>query len=140
MMLLQDEVRLLRGVPLFASLEATKLKLLAFASDRVRFNPGETLFYQGDAADAAYVVLSGQVDLMIEADLGAIKVGEAGAQAVVGELAILSDKPRHQTVRARTAVETLRITKDNFHKLLACCPGTMAKVVRVLGERMADAT
>lgn len=139
-MLLQDEVKLLRGVPLFASLEATKLKLLAFASDRVRFNPGETLFYQGDAADAAYVVLTGQVDLMTEADLGAIKVGEAGAQAVVGELAILSDKPRDQTVRARTVVETLRITKDNFHKLLACCPGTMAKVVRVLGERMADAT
>ncbi len=34
-MILKDEVELLRRVPLFAGVEPTKLKLLAFTSDRM---------------------------------------------------------------------------------------------------------
>ncbi|PZQ96604.1 MAG: cyclic nucleotide-binding protein [Cereibacter sphaeroides] len=139
-MLLHDEVSVLRGVPLFAGMETSKLKLLAFASDRVIFEPGHILYRKGDSADSAYVILSGEVDLIDETPGGQVNVGTSGARTVVGEVAILSDKPRAHTVQARSRVETLRITKDHFHKLLACCPGTMAQIIRVLGERMALAS
>ena len=43
-MILKDEVELLRRVPLFAGVEPTKLKLLAFTSDRMSFDPGQILF------------------------------------------------------------------------------------------------
>jgi CRP-like cAMP-binding protein len=136
-MMLKDEFNILRSIPLFSGMEAAKLKLLAFASDRVNFEAGETIFRQGDNADAAYVILSGEVEASIESAHGVVNLGTVGAQQVVGEVAILSESPRMATVKAKTAVETLRITKDHFHKLLACCPGTMAEIIRVLGERMA---
>ena len=56
-MQLKDEVDLLRRVPLFAGVAPSKLKLLAFTSDRVSYRPGDVLFKQGDPGDAAYVVL-----------------------------------------------------------------------------------
>ena len=135
-MMLMDEVHVLRGVPLFAGMDGHKLKLLAFASDRVTYQPGQNLFRSGDDADAAYVILSGEAEILDEANH---RIGEASAKSVVGEIAILSSRPRDTTVRARTAVDALRITKDHFHKLLACCPGTMAEIIRVLGDRMSKA-
>jgi CRP-like cAMP-binding protein len=138
-MLLKDEAHVLRGVPLFAGMDPTKLKLLAFASDRVRFKEGQVLFRQGDAPNGAFVILSGEVEVMSGPQGAERRIGTAGARDVVGEVAILSDQPRDTTVIARTHVEALRITKDHFHKLLACCPGTMAQIIRVLGDRMARA-
>ncbi|TIR56227.1 MAG: Crp/Fnr family transcriptional regulator, partial [Mesorhizobium sp.] len=56
-MLLKDEVGMLQRVPLFSGIEPTKLKLLAFTSDRVSYSAGQILFRQGDEGDAAYVIL-----------------------------------------------------------------------------------
>ncbi len=50
---LSDEVDLLRRIPLFAQIDPSKLKLLAFTSERVAFEEGQTLFKQGDEGDAA---------------------------------------------------------------------------------------
>jgi CRP-like cAMP-binding protein len=136
-MMLKDEFNVLRGIPLFAGMEPSKLKLLAFASDRLNYDAGETIFQQGDAADSAFVILAGEVEAFLETATGKVSLGVVGPQQVVGEVAILSNSPRLATVVAKTPVETLRITKDHFHKLLACCPGTMAEIIRVLGERMA---
>jgi CRP-like cAMP-binding protein len=115
-MMLKDEFNVLRSIPLFAGMEPSKLKLLAFASDRVNFD---------------------EVEASVKTRDGVVNLGTIGPEQVVGEVAILTESPRLATVKARTPVETLRITKDHFHKLLACCPGTMAEIIRVLGERMA---
>ncbi|EHS49426.1 putative transcriptional regulator, Crp/Fnr family [Rhizobium sp. PDO1-076] len=136
-MILNDEVQMLRGVPLFSGMDAGKLKLLAFASDRVIYGTGQELFHQGDAGDAAYVILSGAVDIIMDSPAGETKIAEVGCRSVVGEIAILCDRPRNSTVKAATPVEALRISKDYFLKILASCPRTMAETMRILGERMA---
>jgi len=45
---LKDEVELLQSIPMFANVPQNKLKLLAFASDRMTFDKGQNLFMQGD--------------------------------------------------------------------------------------------
>ena len=66
MMLLKDEVGMLRRVPLFSGVEPAKLKLLAFTSDRVSYSEGQILFNQGDEGDAAYVILKEFPEMTIE--------------------------------------------------------------------------
>src|SRR5262245_41523758 len=100
-MILKDEVELLRRVPLFAGVEPTKLKLLAFTSDRMSFLPGQVLFEQGDTGDAAYVVLGGSAEVLVNRSGAQIKVADIEKNAIVGEIAILCDVPRTATVRAR---------------------------------------
>jgi len=67
---LRDAVDLLQATPLFANIEPSKLKLLAYASDEARFCTGDTLFVQGGASDVAYVIAEGEVEVTWEARMG----------------------------------------------------------------------
>jgi len=139
-MQLRDEVELLRRVPLFSGVAPAKLKLLAFTSDRVSFDSGQVLFKQGDAGDAAYVVLSGSADVLVSSQSGEIKVATLEPNSIVGEIAILCDVARTATVRANAPLETLRIRKDHFLRLLAEFPEMAVEIMRVLGDRLSHTT
>ncbi|MGI9390547.1 MAG: cyclic nucleotide-binding domain-containing protein [Boseongicola sp.] len=139
-MILKDEVRMLRQVPLFAGMEPAKLKLLAFTSDRVSFAVDEVLCHQGEAGDAAYLILSGEAEILVDSPNGQIKVADIENNAVVGEIAILCDATRTATVKARTSVEALRIRKEQFLKLLEDFPEVTIEVMRVLAERLSQTT
>jgi CRP-like cAMP-binding protein len=139
-MQLKDEVELLRRVPLFAGVAPAKLKLLAFTSDRVSFGEGETLFRQGDAGDAAYVILSGTADVIVESPSGPIKVASAEPNSIIGEIAILCDVARTATITASGPLETLRIKKDHFLRLLADFPEMAVEIMRVLADRLSHTT
>ena len=54
---LLKETEVLRKVPMFAKLEPSKLKLLAFTSEFQTFEDGEVLFHAGDPADCAFVIM-----------------------------------------------------------------------------------
>lgn len=141
-MLLKDEVQMLQRVPLLAGIDHTKLKLLAFTSDRVSFAPGEVLFNQGDTGDAAYVLLTGKADILVNSSDGdgQIRVAEVEQNALVGEIAILCDVARTATVKASTPVEALRIRKDHFVKMLTDYPEMTIEVMRVLADRLSQTT
>ena len=62
-MTLQQDVDVLRKIPLFAKIEPARLKLLAFTSEHVEFRSGEAICRQGDPGDAAYIVLEGSADV-----------------------------------------------------------------------------
>ena len=138
--MLKDEVQTLRQIPLFAGVAPQKLKLLAFASDRVSYRPGETLFHQGDPGDAAYVILEGKAHILAETDDGQIKIAELEDNAIVGEIAILCDVSRTATVKAAAPLEALRIRKDDFLKLLADYPDMMFEILRSLAQRLTRTT
>ena len=137
-MLLNDEVKMLRQVPIFAGMASAKLRLLAYTSDRVAYRCGEVLFHQGDDGDAAYVILQGQADVTVTTPQGELRVAQVSENAMVGEIAILCDVARTATVRAVTPVEALRISKENFVKLLLDFPEMTLEIVRVLAARLSD--
>lgn len=139
-MLLNDEVKMLRQVPLFVGVSPAKLKLLAFTSERVSYRVGDVLCRQGEAGDAAFVLLSGRADVLVDGPTGQIKVADLEENAIVGEIAILCDVARTATVRAATPVEALRISKDNFFKLMTDFPEMTIEVVRVLADRLSQTT
>jgi CRP/FNR family transcriptional regulator, cyclic AMP receptor protein len=139
-MLLKDEVDLLRKVPLFAHLDPAKLKLLAFTSTRMAFQGGQVLFRQGDPGDAAYLIMSGEADVVAETPSGEVPVARVGQNAIVGEIAILCDVPRTATVRAANRLETLKIEKEHFLRLIREFPDMSVEIMRELGNRLSRTT
>ena len=137
---LDDELRILRGISPFSEINPKALKLLAFASDRMIFQAGQDLFAEGDQASAAYVILTGSVDVFQMTPDGMVKISEVHQQSVVGDVALLCDKPRQATVTATSTVEVLQISKDSFQKLMSCCPNTLADILSGLGEQMIKAS
>ena len=135
-MTIDSEVRALRSVPMFRDIDPSRLKLLAFTSERVRFAAGQTLFLQGDAADAAYVILDGKADVILSDRGGEVKVAELGRNALVGEMGILSDAPRSATIKASEASSALRIDKRVFLELLSQFPQMAIAIMRELASRL----
>ena len=133
---IQDDVEGLKRIPLFAKVEPAKLKLLAFAAERTQYHSGEALFHQGDQADAAYIVLDGKADVLVNTPGGPLKVAEVGRDAFVGEIGILCDVPRTATIQATESLTTLRITKDLFYRMVADFPSISLEVMRVLAQRL----
>src|SRR3546814_15806615 len=117
-MSINQEVELLRNIPLFAKIEPSKLKLLAFTSERLTYQPEQVLCRQGDTGDAAYIIIEGQAAVQIATPTGNIEVARLGRGDVVGEIAILCDVPRTATVTATERLTTLRITKELFFRLV----------------------
>jgi len=135
---LNEEVELLKGVPIFAKIEPAKLKLLAFTSERMTFSAEQELCHQGDPGDAMYVILGGVADVLIDTPGGPIRVAELTKNGFVGEIAILCDVPRTATVKARETLTTLKISKDMFYRLVAEFPQMAIEIMRELAHRLED--
>ncbi len=139
-MTLSRDVEVLRNIPLFAKVEPTKLKLLAFTSERLQFMPGEMLFRQGDVGDAAYIILDGEADVLVDAPEGPVRVATIGRNSIVGEIAILCDVPRTATVAARSELAVLRVAKDGFFHLVTQFPQVGIEVMHELASRLHHTT
>lgn len=138
-MSLNEEVELLRNIPMFANIEPSKLKLLAFTSERMAFKDGDMLFRQGEQGDSAYVIIVGEADVIVDTPKGPLTVAKLKRNDIVGEIAILCDVPRTATVRAATKLEAMVIAKDLFFRLIMEFPQMAVEIMRELARRL-DAT
>lgn len=137
---LAAEVEALRRLPIFADIELSKLKLLAFTSERVSFSPGELLFRQDDVPEAAFVILEGQVRLVVETPAGLRDFVDVPAGGIVGEIGILCDHPRIASAQAVVTVSALRIARDPFLRMLMEFPHIAITVMRELALRLERTT
>ncbi|HKV13911.1 MAG TPA: Crp/Fnr family transcriptional regulator [Reyranella sp.] len=135
---LNEEVEILKGIPLFSKVEPAKLKLIAFTGERMNYAAGQELFHQGDVGDAMYVILAGSADVLLETPNGQIRVAELRKNSFVGDIAILSDVPRTATIKAREPLTTLKISKDMFYRLVAEFPQMAIEMMRELAHRLED--
>jgi CRP/FNR family cyclic AMP-dependent transcriptional regulator len=135
-MSLKQEFELLRRVPIFAEIEPSKLKLLAFMSERVGFDPGKRLVQQGDPADAAYLIIDGHAEVILETSAGPVIVATLGANVLVGEMGILGDVPRNATVRAKDRLIALRISKEPFMRMVREFPSMAVAIMQELAQRL----
>ena len=139
-MSIEQEVEILRNIPMFAKIEPAKLKLMAFASERLTFKPGQALFAQGDAGDAAYIVVDGEADVLVATPKGPLSVATLARNDIIGEIAILCDVPRTATVEAKTPLVTLKITKELFFRMVSDFPDMGIEIMRVLAQRLEHTT
>ena len=135
---MKEEVEALRNVPLFSSLEASKLKLLSFTSEWVEYRPGDSLFVEGAKGEEAFVIMQGEVDIYVESENGPLFVTSRSTGEIVGETAIVCDVPRTATVVAKSELTVLKISKEVFMQLIEGCPQVAMAVIRELAMRVND--
>ena len=133
-----EEVEALRKIPLFSSLDDSKLKLLSFTSEWVVYQPGDSLCKEGEKGEEAFVIMEGEVDIYVDSKNGPILVTSHGVGEIVGETAIVCDVPRTATVMAKGKLVVLKITKDVFMQLIEGVPEVAVAVIRELAMRVND--
>ena len=128
----------LRKVHVFAGLSPELLEQVAELASDVSLPSGEWLFREGEHADGVYVVRVGHLEV--------VQVGRDGAEsetintltrdAVLGELALLSETVRSASIRALRDTELLKISKAPFDSLLRAQPELALSLTRVLSAQL----
>jgi CRP/FNR family transcriptional regulator, cyclic AMP receptor protein len=135
-MSLTRDVAVLSNIPLFAGVNPAKLKLLAFTSERLEYLSGDELFHQDDYGDAAYAILEGEADILVDTPRGVIEIATLGKNDIIGEIAILCDVPRTATVVAHGDLDTLRVSKEGFFHLVTGFPQVGVEVMSALASKL----
>ena len=138
-MSIEQEVEILRRIPLFANVEPAKLKLMCFASERITYKDNQSLFEQGDIGDAAFVIIEGTADVIVTLEAPVV-VAQVGKDDIVGEIAILVDIPRTATITTTSELTALKITKDLFFRMITDFPEMGVEIMRVLAQRLEQTT
>lgn len=133
---LAEETDLLRKIPMFAKMDTSRLKLLAFASEIVAFEDGDVVFNSGDSADFAYVIMDGAVDVVTETERGPVVSSTLKQNQLIGELGLLNNAPRNATLIASGSLRAMKITGDMFFRLLRENSEVALDVIRMLSEKL----
>jgi len=119
-------------------METSKLKLLAFASEIVSFDTGDTVFKSGESADYAYVIMNGSVDIITETDSGPVIVGTLTQNQLIGELGLLNNAPRNATLVANDSLKAMKITGEMFFRILRENSEVALDVIRMLSDKLSS--
>ena len=129
---------LLSRIPLFSGIDRGRLKLLAFTSEPVSFGAGQIVFRQGDAGDRAFIILRGEVEVVLHGERGDSVVAQLGKNQVFGEMALLADQPRSTTIRASTDTDMLALRQDVFVRVVKENSAVAFGIVRLLIDRLGN--
>jgi CRP-like cAMP-binding protein len=108
------------------------LELFRNEPDAVPFAAGATIFTAGDAGDAMYVVLDGEVDLHIRGGI----VDTLGPGEPFGEMALVDRSPRIATAVAKTDCRLAIIPEKRFLFMVQQTPFFSLQIMRVMADRL----
>ncbi len=132
----RDFLEDLGRLALFADLPDDELQAIAERSDEAAFGAGEWIIRQGDESSAVYVIVDGEVTVIIDdVDRRVLSTG-----AFFGEIAVLLDEPASASILTRTTVRCLVVPGDEFRPFLIAHPQVMYRVLKAEARRLATAS
>ena len=130
----EEKIEALRRVPLFGACSRREFVLLARHADEVDYKPGRDLVKEGSAGREFFLIVEGSADVRRKGR----KIDTLGRGDFLGEIALLTDRPRNATVTTSSPVQALVLTKQRFRQLLAENPLISFKVMQTVAERLPD--
>jgi uncharacterized membrane protein len=132
-----NEIELLKQVPLFSQMDNDELTSLHSIMQLEHFTAGQGIIHESEAGDEFYVLVSGQVQVLVLDATGAeVLVEDIGPGGFFGELSMLTDEPRAATVKAVDEVDTLTLDRQEFFNFLMTHAHASIDVLTVLSHRL----
>lgn len=134
---LADAVVFLQSVPLFSGLADSALNRLARAGHFSSFPKHKIIFSQTDPADAAFIVRSGQINILLTTlDGRELIINEMRVGDCFGELSLVTDLPRSTEAIAHTAAEVFSIPRAEFLAELDQSPRLLRFLLKTTARRL----
>lgn len=107
----EQNLAILRDLPLFREVPLESMQALAYLCKRLRYKAGDLIFAQNEEDHQAYYFLEGEAELLRSANGEERVVGHYGPGAFVGGLTLLADVRRLFSLRAATGVHCIVISR-----------------------------
>jgi CRP/FNR family cyclic AMP-dependent transcriptional regulator len=127
----QANLEMLMQLPLFAGLPLEPVKVLAYLCRRETFKPGEILFHEHEVDANAYYILEGTAGL-VSVTNGEAEYTEFGEHEFIGGMSLFCDMKRLFTLRAKTRVICLTLSRDKFQKVVERFPDITSRIVQAI--------
>jgi EAL domain-containing protein (putative c-di-GMP-specific phosphodiesterase class I) len=103
-----------------------------------QFSKGEALMLEGERGECAYIIESGNVEIVVQRDGQHLQIGTRGPGSMLGEMAMIDDKPRTATVRALEDCTAIEITREDFAHRVESADPVLKMVMRIVTSRYRD--
>ena len=119
--------------------------LLAAQCRRLEFAEGDVIAEQGAPADSMHFILEGRVGIIVNLEGGrSVRVRSLGRHTTVGEMGLITGRPRSATVQAEIASVAYELKADAFERLRVESPflaqALFAFVIGIMAERLSFAS
>jgi len=132
----QDKVLILKRIPVFASCSEEQLLFIGERTRLVEYKKGESVYRQGDPADAFYIISSGRLRVFST-------VGDQEKTLVIfhngdsfGEISLLTGETHSATVEAMNDALVLQLEKRDFDDVINRIPSLVLYLSRLLSKRL----
>lgn len=108
-------------------------------NDKKETKAGDIILKQGDGGNNAYIIESGLVEILIEKEDNLVqRLGTRGPGTIIGEMALVDNKPRTATIKAVEDSVLLEITKSDFERRLDNSDPVVQMITKVILARYRD--
>jgi CRP-like cAMP-binding protein len=133
----ESMIKRLASVRIFQHLGQDDLKKVAKIAKPKTVAANSVVFFEGNRADAFFIVLSGSLKVFQTARDGRVKVlSTMGPGETFGELAMLDGQARSASVETVAASELLVISRKDFRELATATPGILWGVLEGVCARL----
>ena len=118
---------------------------LAARCRRFEVAPGEIVARQGDPSNSMHFLLEGRVGIVVDmGDGSAVRVRSLGRHTTIGEMGLISGRPRSATVQAEAPSVLYELSLDDFNEIKRQQPALgqalLSYVIAVMAERLSFAS
>jgi len=128
------KIELIKNVPLFERLSKRELEEIASLADELDLPAGRTLTKEGAAGHEFVVLAEGEADVRRNGET----VNRLSSGDFLGELALVTGRPRTATVTTTTDARLLVITASAFRRLMRDKPSIQEQVLDAVASRLPD--
>jgi signal transduction histidine kinase len=125
----------LAAVPLFSGLSREDLERLCRDARELDFAHGDRLFGEGDPGGEAYVITSGEIEIIKQSVGRDVLLAVRHEGDVIGEMSLLEDAPRMATARARTPASAIALSRKQLDALLETSQTAVRGLFQVMLNR-----
>ena len=127
----RDWATVLAALPLFARVSKRQLTKIAELARIADYGAGTVVMQEGDAADSFHLVLSGKARVVGKPRARILKIGD-----YFGEMALIDGAPRSATIAADGELQTMKIPRKPFMRLLEKEPTIAVALLAELAGRL----
>jgi len=98
----------------------------------IRYKAGDAVFKEGEPGDQMYVVLEGEVDIIVHDKV----VETVGVDNFLGEMALIDARPRSASAIAKTDCKLAPIDQKRFKFLVQQTPNFALHLMQGMAERL----
>ena len=129
---IEQNLKILRGVPAFSHLDHELLSLFALVADRKKYSRDEIIFARGTLLTRAFIIIQGDVELFIGLPNQRNGLECLGPGNFFGYMALLAEIQSNLGARALSHCELLTLDRKNFRRVMTRHPESCITIVEKL--------